>query len=44
LDDDEDIQTVLMTPHDLELAILNGEAVDSKSISSFFLAQRLLNF
>jgi ADP-ribose pyrophosphatase len=44
LDEDEDIETILMTPHELELAILNGEPVDSKSISSFFLARHILNF
>ncbi len=39
LDEDEDIEVVLMTPHELEKAILAGEAVDAKSISSFFLAK-----
>lgn len=38
-DDDEDIETVLMTPEQLEKAILEGEAIDAKSISSFFLAR-----
>ncbi|BAZ03749.1 NUDIX hydrolase [Calothrix sp. NIES-3974] len=38
-DDDEDIETVLMTPEELEKAILEGEPVDAKSISSFFLAR-----
>jgi ADP-ribose pyrophosphatase len=42
-DDDEDIETVLMTPQELEQAILHGEPVDAKSISSFFLARRFLN-
>lgn len=41
-DDDEDIETVLMTPDELEKAILNGEPVDAKSISSFFLARPFL--
>jgi ADP-ribose pyrophosphatase len=41
-DDDEDIETVLMTPQELEQAILNGEPVDAKSISSFFLARPFL--
>ncbi len=41
-DDDEDIQTVLMTPQELEQAILAGEPVDAKSISSFFLARPFL--
>jgi len=39
LDEDEDIEVVLMTPDELEKAILAGEAVDAKSISSFFLAK-----
>ncbi len=38
-DEDEDIETVLMTPQELEQAILAGEPIDSKSISSFFLAR-----
>ncbi|MBE9127203.1 MULTISPECIES: NUDIX hydrolase [unclassified Coleofasciculus] len=42
LDADEDIETVLMTPQELEQAILNGDAVDAKSISSFFLARPFL--
>lgn len=42
-DDDEDIETVLFTPQELEQAILAGEPVDAKSISSFFLAKPLLN-
>ena len=42
-DDDEDIETVLMTPQELEQAILAGEPVDAKSISSFFLARPFLN-
>ena len=33
LDEDEDIEVVLMTPNELEKAILAGEAVDAKSIS-----------
>jgi ADP-ribose pyrophosphatase len=36
-DEDEDIAVVLMTPVELEAAILAGEAVDAKSIASFFL-------
>lgn len=43
LDADEDMETVLMTPQELEEAILAGEPVDAKSISSFFLARPLLN-
>lgn len=38
-DDDEDIEVVLMTPQELEEAILGGEAIDAKSITSFFLAR-----
>ncbi|MBW4664321.1 MAG: NUDIX hydrolase [Chroococcus sp. CMT-3BRIN-NPC107] len=41
-DDDEDIETVLLTPQELERAILEGEPVDSKSISSFLLAKPFL--
>ena len=42
-DEDEDIETVLMTPKELEQAILDGEPVDAKTISSFLLAKRFLN-
>jgi len=42
-DDDEDIETVLMSPKELEPAILDGEPVDAKTISSFLLAQPFLN-
>lgn len=42
-DADEDIETVLMTPQELEEAILAGEPVDAKSISSFFLARPFLH-
>ncbi|MBD1922803.1 NUDIX hydrolase [Microcoleus sp. FACHB-831] len=42
-DADEDIETILMTPQELEQAILAGEPVDAKSISSFFLARPFLN-
>jgi ADP-ribose pyrophosphatase len=41
-DADEDMETVLMTPQELEQGILDGEPVDSKSISSFFLARPFL--
>jgi len=41
-DADEDIETVLMTPQELEQAILSGEPVDAKSIASFFLARPFL--
>lgn len=43
-DEDEDIEVVLMTPGELEAAILAGEAVDAKSIASFFLARPFLTF
>jgi ADP-ribose pyrophosphatase len=39
---DEDMENVLMTPQQLEEAILAGEAIDAKSISSFFLARPFL--
>jgi ADP-ribose pyrophosphatase len=42
-DEDEDIEVILMTPEELERAILAGEPVDAKSISSFFLARPLLS-
>lgn len=38
-DADEDLEVVLMTPDQFEKAILAGEAVDAKSIASFFLAK-----
>lgn len=41
-DADEDIETVLFTPQELEKAIWAGEPVDAKSISSFFLARPFL--
>ncbi len=41
-DEDEDMETVLMTPHQLEAAILAGEPVDAKSISAFVLARPFL--
>jgi ADP-ribose pyrophosphatase len=42
LDADEDLETVLMSPEQLEAAILAGEPIDAKSISSFFLARPFL--
>ncbi len=42
-DIDEDMETVLLTPQQLEQAILDGEPVDAKSISSFLLARPYLN-
>jgi ADP-ribose pyrophosphatase len=41
-DDDEDIEVILLTPDELEEAILDGEPVDSKSISSLVLARPFL--
>lgn len=41
-DEDEDIEVILMRPEALEAAILAGEPVDSKSISSFLLAKPFL--
>lgn len=42
-DADEDLETVYMTPEELEQAILEGQPVDAKSISSFFMARPFLN-
>jgi ADP-ribose pyrophosphatase len=42
-DDDEDMENVLMTPAELETAILSGTAIDAKSICSFFLAKPFLS-
>ena len=42
-DIDEDIEVILMSVSELEEAILNGEHIDAKSISSFFLARKFLN-
>lgn len=41
-DVDEDIEVVLMSLEELEEAIVAGEPVDAKSISSFFLARQFL--
>ncbi|MFH7026599.1 MAG: NUDIX hydrolase [Heteroscytonema crispum UTEX LB 1556] len=41
-EEDEDIETVFFTPEELEKAILDGEPVDAKSISSFFMARKFL--
>jgi ADP-ribose pyrophosphatase len=41
-DEDEDIETEFFTPEELEKAILEGEPIDAKSISSFFLARQFL--
>lgn len=41
-DDDEDMETVFLTPEELEKAILSGEPVDAKSVTSFFMARPFL--
>ena len=41
-DADEDMENVLMTPEELEQAILTGTAIDAKSICSFLLAKPFL--
>ena len=41
-DEDEDMEVVLMTPQELEQAILSSKSVDGKSIASFFLARPFL--
>lgn len=41
-DDDEDMETVFITPEELEKAILSGEPVDAKSVTSFFMARPFL--
>jgi ADP-ribose pyrophosphatase len=41
-EEDEDIETVFFTPEEFEKAILEGEPVDAKSISSFFMARKFL--
>ncbi|MDJ0703271.1 MAG: NUDIX hydrolase [Leptolyngbyaceae cyanobacterium MO_188.B28] len=42
LDADEDLEVILMSPEQLEKAIMAGEAIDAKSIASFFLARPFL--
>jgi ADP-ribose pyrophosphatase len=42
LDEDEDIETVILAVEDVEKMILEGEIIDAKSITSFFLARRFL--
>lgn len=42
-DEDEDIEVILMTPQELEEAIIAGEPVDAKSIASYMLARPWLN-
>ena len=41
-DEDEDIEVILMTPADFEAAIHRGDAIDAKSIASYFLARPYL--
>jgi ADP-ribose pyrophosphatase len=41
-DEDEDIEVVLMTFAEFEQAILSGEPIDAKSITSYFLMKLLL--
>jgi len=41
-DEDEDMETVFLTPEELEKAILSGEPVDAKSVTSFFMARPFL--
>ncbi|MBE9028795.1 NUDIX hydrolase [filamentous cyanobacterium LEGE 11480] len=41
-DEDEDIEVVLMTPDEVETAILNGEMTDGKSMAAFLLAKPYL--
>jgi ADP-ribose pyrophosphatase len=37
-DEDEDIETLLVSPQELTDMIRDGEPIDAKSIASFFLA------
>jgi len=39
IDADEDLEVVLMSPAEFEKAVLAGEAVDAKSVTSYFLAR-----
>jgi ADP-ribose pyrophosphatase len=41
-EEDEDIETVFLTPEELETAICEGQPVDAKTIASFFLARSVL--
>lgn len=41
-DEDEDIETVLMTAAEIDSAILRGEPIDAKSLCGFFMARSLL--
>lgn len=42
LEEDEDLEVILMTPQQFEQALYGGEAIDAKSISSYFLARPYL--
>jgi ADP-ribose pyrophosphatase len=42
-DEDEDIEVLIWSAEQLEKAILDGEPIDAKSISSFLLARKILN-
>jgi ADP-ribose pyrophosphatase len=42
-DEDEDLEVVLMSASELEAAILAGEAIDAKSIASFYMARAYLD-
>jgi ADP-ribose pyrophosphatase len=42
-DEDEDIETVLMSPQEFEQAVLGGAPIDAKSIASFVLAKPYLS-
>lgn len=42
-DEDEDIEVVLMTAEELEVAISNGEPIDAKSIASFYMARNVIS-
>ncbi len=43
IDPDEDLEVVLITPAQLQKAILAGEAIDAKSMASFFLAKPFID-
>ncbi len=42
-DEDEDIEVILMSFDEFEQAILEGQAIDAKSITSYFIAKLWLN-
>ncbi|MBD2138341.1 NUDIX hydrolase [Anabaena sp. FACHB-1237] len=43
-EEDEDIEIVILSPQELETAIFEGENVDAKTISSFLLLRRFLEY